>query len=71
MSYWLLEPSTFQGLQAAYRDAHALSARAEEYTRRIEARDGHAPSNLVIAGSTAEIRVAGTLTKRARNRPSS
>lgn len=64
MSYWLLEPSTFQALQAARRDAAALSARAEEYIARVESRDVKAPSNLIIAGSTAEIRVEGVLTKR-------
>ncbi len=64
MSYWLLEPSTFQQLAAARRDAAALSARAEEYVARVETRDGQAPSNLLIAGSTAEIRVEGVLTKR-------
>jgi len=64
MSYWLLEPSTFQALQAARRDAAALSARAEEYVARVETREGQAPRNLMIAGSTAEIRVQGTLTKR-------
>lgn len=64
MTYWLLEPSTFQALQAARCDAAALSARAEEYVARVEARDGKAPSNLIIAGSTAEIRIQGVLTKR-------
>ena len=64
MTYWLLEPATFHALQAAYREAHSLSARAEEYLARVETREGQAPSNLLIAGSTAEIRVAGTLTKR-------
>lgn len=64
MSYWLLEPSTFQSLQAVRRDAAALSARAEDYIARVESRDGKSPSNLIIAGSTAEIRVEGVLTKR-------
>jgi ClpP class serine protease len=64
MSYWLLEPSTFQQLAAARRDAAALSSRAEEYIARVEPREGQAPRNLTIAGSTAEIRVSGVLTKR-------
>lgn len=63
MSYWLLEPSTFQTLQNAQRDAAVLSARAEEYVSRVETRD-RPPSILLVAGSTAEIRVEGVLTKR-------
>jgi ClpP class serine protease len=65
MTYWLLEPSTFQRMLTMQRDtASALSARADEHMRRLEARDGQAPSNLLVAGSTAEIRVEGVLSKR-------
>jgi ClpP class serine protease len=65
--YWLLEPSTFQRMLTMQRDsAHALSARADEYMQRLESRAGAGgpPSNLLVAGSTAEIRVEGILTKR-------
>jgi ClpP class serine protease len=63
--YWLLEPSTFQRMLSMQRDsAHALSARADEYMQRIESREGQLPRNLLVAGSTAEIRVEGILTKR-------
>jgi ClpP class serine protease len=65
MTYWLLEPSTFQSMAAARRDAaHALSARADEHMQRLESRDGRLPPNMLVAGSTAEIRVEGVLTKR-------
>lgn len=64
MTYWLLEPSVLRQLAAARRDASALSARAEEYATRVTARDGMPPSNLLIAGATAEIKVEGVLTKR-------
>jgi ClpP class serine protease len=63
--YWLLEPSIFQRMLAMQRDsAHALSARADEYMQRLESRDGRLPPNMLVAGSTAEIRVEGVLTKR-------
>lgn len=69
---WLIEPHTLQRMQAAMALAahgNALDARlqweaaeAAEDTRRAEAME--LPRGMIVAGSSAEIRVEGVLTKR-------
>jgi ClpP class serine protease len=73
MSYWLLEANTLariaDGRQRCADPGPALAWEAmalHDEQSRIAARDapGQAPRNLTIAGSTAEVRVEGVLTKR-------
>lgn len=66
MTYWLLAPATLAALVEARRRVlpEALAGAALAAAEEPEARDGAAPRNLTVAGSTAEIRVDGVLTKR-------
>lgn len=73
MSHWLLTPEARALISEARRHAgaHAAASSAWEAEalareqREAEARDGQTlPRGLTIAGSTAEIRVDGVLTKR-------
>jgi capsid assembly protease len=63
--HWLLEPTVLHTIAAARRDPTPLMlAKAEDYERREEARDGPLPRGMSIAGNTAEVRVDGVLTKK-------
>lgn len=65
MHHWLIEPTILQHLALARHSARPdLLARAEEHSRTEEAREGGLPRGMVLAGSTAEIRVEGVLTKK-------
>lgn len=74
MTYWLLEPSTLQQMQTAVAlAAHANDAtarlqweasQAEEDQRRTAPKATELPRGMLLAGSSAEMRVEGTLTKR-------
>jgi ClpP class serine protease len=73
MSYWLLAPETFARLAEAHRNGAAVAERAaawevealREEHRAPDARDAASlPRGLTIAGSNAEIRVEGVLTKK-------
>lgn len=61
---WLLNEETFRAMQRAEASGLAPTAQQRaEFQAQIEARDG-APRNMRVAGSTAEIRVEGVLTKK-------
>lgn len=73
MSLWLVSPETRAALVEARRNAGALAVSAATWEaealarqeREVEARDGaQLPRGLTVAGSTAEIRVDGVLTKK-------
>jgi ClpP class serine protease len=68
MSYWLLAPVTLaliaDGRRRCVDPAHALAWEATALSAQVEAAaDGQLPRCMSIAGSTAEIRIAGVLTK--------
>lgn len=71
-AHWLLSPECHARLAEAHRNAAAVAEAAATWetaaladeARRAEARDGQLPRGLTIAGSTAEIRVDGVLTKK-------
>jgi ClpP class serine protease len=73
--YWLLAPMTLSTLAEAHRHHYAANAAAaaawetaaladEQRSARALARDGELPRGMSIAGSVAEIRVDGVLTKK-------
>jgi len=66
--HWLLEPSALQALQHARRFATPEARTQWDARQAAELREqgsaGGLPRNMTVAGSTAEIRVEGILTKR-------
>lgn len=66
--HWLLEPTMLRQLEQARANCRDPVAAAEweasQQQPEPEAREGRLPRGMTVAGSTAEIRVEGVLTKR-------
>jgi len=66
MAGWLIEESVVRQMQEARKlgaKPTAEQAAAFQERQQVELRDGELPRNMRLAGSTAEIRVQGVLTK--------
>lgn len=62
---WLLDQQTFLTLQRAEREAGPTAEQRAQFIAQNHVAEGRTPKNMQIAGSAAEIRIEGILTKRA------